>query len=70
MAQSVDADEEGEGNITDNKATANCDDMSSASLRRSTRACALKAAERIKLKETLTPVIDGVASHSVTFLDS
>ncbi|OZC06916.1 hypothetical protein X798_06091 [Onchocerca flexuosa] len=39
-------------------------DVSPSSLRRSTRACALKAAERIKLKEALTPVMDGVASHS------
>ncbi|VDM96742.1 unnamed protein product [Thelazia callipaeda] len=37
--------------------------VSPSSLRRSTRACALKAAERIKLKETLTPVIDGMTSH-------
>lgn len=35
--------------------------------RRSTRACAIKAAERIKLKESLTPIMDGLASNSVCF---
>uniref|UniRef100_A0A915BS10 Transcriptional repressor p66 coiled-coil MBD2-interaction domain-containing protein n=3 Tax=Parascaris univalens TaxID=6257 RepID=A0A915BS10_PARUN len=39
-------------------------ELSPSALRRSTRACALKAAERIKLKESLTPIIDGLASHS------
>lgn len=43
-------------------------DVSPSSLRRSTRACALKAAERIKLKEAL-PMMDGVASHSVSLLE-
>lgn len=41
-------------------------ELSPSALRRSTRACALKAAERIKLKESLTPIIDGLASHSVS----
>ncbi|EFO19194.1 hypothetical protein LOAG_09301 [Loa loa] len=58
-------DQGGNGDMTIAKTpAANDGDVSPSSLRRSTRACALKAAERIKLKETLTPVMDGVASHS------
>ncbi|VBB26029.1 unnamed protein product [Acanthocheilonema viteae] len=58
-------DQGGNGDTTVVKTPAASDgDVSPSSLRRSTRACALKAAERIKLKEALTPVMDGVASHS------
>nr|CDQ01696.1 BMA-DCP-66, isoform h [Brugia malayi] len=62
---SSNTDQGGNGDLTVAKAAAvNDGNVSPSSLRRSTRACALKAAERIKLKEALTPVMDGVASHS------
>ncbi|VDN82835.1 unnamed protein product [Brugia pahangi] len=62
---SSNTDQGGNGDLTVAKAaTVNDGNVSPSSLRRSTRACALKAAERIKLKEVLTPVMDGVASHS------
>uniref|UniRef100_A0A1I8EHI4 P66_CC domain-containing protein n=1 Tax=Wuchereria bancrofti TaxID=6293 RepID=A0A1I8EHI4_WUCBA len=58
-------DQGGNGDLTVAKTpVVNDGNVSPSSLRRSTRACALKAAERIKLKEALTPVMDGVASHS------
>lgn len=69
LSTSPNADQGGNGNaVVDGKAATTGDgEVSPSSLRRSTRACALKAAERIKLKETLTPVLDGVvASHSVS----
>ncbi|VDK44809.1 unnamed protein product [Anisakis simplex] len=48
----------------ENGVIAGAGELSPSALRRSTRACALRAAERIKLKESLTPIIDGLASQS------
>lgn len=39
-------------------------ELSPSSLRRSTRICALKAAEKIKLKESISPFIENYASNS------
>lgn len=45
-------------------------ELSPSSLRRSTRICALKAAEKIKLKESVSPLIEGYASNSVSSINN